>query len=634
MATETNSVIRELPEVVRNQIAAGEVVERPASVVKELVENALDAGARNIRVDLEEGGVRLIRVTDDGSGMGEADLALALTPHATSKLHELADLDHIASLGFRGEALASIGAVARVRILSRPKDLATGFEIREEGGARSEIHEAGAPFGTSIEVRDLFYNTPARRRFLKRTQTELGRCLDLIQRLALAHVGVGFVATHDGRRLYDVEPEMDLRDRVRRTFGAELADSLVPVEIIDGPIGLSGLVAPPRFARRDQSRQMWFLNGRPLRDKVLTRVVKEGYRGFLEEGRQPAAFLALSMPPERVDVNVHPMKTEVRFRDERPLFGFLVNALRAAVAETDISTPGEKLLGSAERRGGWTPPTEHPGQRWLPSGSSASGSGASPAAHQPPPFHPGGPTDRREVAPQSEERLEVVELRPGGEVGGPAVLGRAPRAGGSEESGSDGWAPRDDFAGPYLQVAKTYVVRAVPEGFEIVDQHALHERLTYEGLREELRKGQIAVQRLLVPEVVELGADEVALLEAHFEAIARLGIELSVFGPDAIAVQGLPARLREPDAAGIVRDLLAIMGTRGKLPEAEDVLEEVLHRTACRSSVMAGDVLDQGQMRALLERAAQLETDQTCPHARPTRVRFTIADLERAFHRR
>ncbi|QDU67053.1 DNA mismatch repair endonuclease MutL [Engelhardtia mirabilis] len=649
MATETNSVIRELPEVVRNQIAAGEVVERPASVVKELVENALDAGARNVRIDLEEGGVRLIRVTDDGSGMGATDLALALTPHATSKLHELADLDHIASLGFRGEALASIGAVARVRILSRTADLSTGFEIREEGGKRSEVHEAGAPLGTSIEVRDLFYNTPARRRFLKRTQTELGRCLDLIQRLALAHVGVGFVATHDGRRLYDVEPEMDLRDRVRRTFGAELADSLVPVEIVDGPIRLSGLVAPPRFARRDQSRQMWFLNGRPLRDKVLTRVVKEGYRGFLEEGRQPAAFLALSMPPERVDVNVHPMKTEVRFRDERPLFGFLVNALRAAVAETDIATPGEKLLGSAEKRGGWTPPTEHPGQRWLPasgavgwsgggsggsSGSSSGGSGAGGLAHQPPPFHPGGPSFERGVTPQSPDRLEVVELRPREQGAGPAVLGRAPQAGGHGASGSDGWAPRDDFSGPYLQVAKTYVVRAVPEGFEIVDQHALHERLTYEGLREELRRGSIAVQRMLVPEVVELGADEVALLEEHLEAIARLGIELSVFGPDAIAVQGLPARLRNPDAAGIVRDLLAIMGTRGKLPEAEDVLEEVLHRTACRSSVMAGDVLDQGQMRALLERAAQLETDQTCPHARPTRVRFTIADLERAFHRR
>jgi DNA mismatch repair protein MutL len=322
--------IRELPEVVRNQIAAGEVVERPASALKELVENAIDAGARHLRIDLEQGGVRLIRVTDDGSGLEPQDLALAFTAHATSKLHELADLDHIGSLGFRGEALASIGAVSRARILSRVPGASTGAEVRNDGGRIEGPREAGAPPGTTVEVRDLFYNTPARRRFLKSTATELGRCLDVLQRLTLAQLGVGFVATHDGRRLLDVSAEMDLRDRVRRLFGAELADSLVAVQAAGGATELNGLVAPPRFARRDQSRQMWFLNGRPLRDKLLTRVLKEGYRGFLEEGRQPAAFLALSVPPERVDVNVHPMKSEVRFRDERPLFGFLVSALRAA----------------------------------------------------------------------------------------------------------------------------------------------------------------------------------------------------------------------------------------------------------------------------------------------------------------
>ena len=606
---EQAAVIRELPEVVRNQIAAGEVVERPASVVKELVENAVDAGATRIRVDLEEGGVRLIRVVDDGVGMSTADLELAFTPHATSKLHVLDDLDHIGSLGFRGEALASIGAVSRTRILSRQEGEAGGYEILNEGGRISGAREAGAPRGTTIEVRDLFFNTPARRRFLKRTATELGRCIDVLQRLTLAHPGIGFVATHDGRRLLDVEESMDLRERIRRLFGNELAESLVPVSAEGGETRLSGLVAPPRFARRDQSRQMWFLNGRPLRDKVLTRVLKEGYRGFLEEGRQPAAFLALSVPPERVDVNVHPMKTEVRFRDERPLFGFLVNALRDSVARTDIATPGEKLLERVERRGDWRPAPEHPGQGYLPAPTPA----------------PSDPTATASAGQDVvRERLEVVELEPRPQPQEPVEV----------TPGAGEWRARDEFRGPYLQIDRTYIVRALPDGFEIVDQHALHERLTFEGLREELQRGAIEVQRLLVPEVVDCSRDEVTLLADNLEAIARLGIELTVFGPDAIGVQGLPARLRNPDAVGVVRDLLSVLAASGKLPEAEDVLEEVLHRTACRSSIMAGDTLDQSSMEALLKRAAELETDQTCPHARPTRVRFTLADLEKAFHRR
>src|SRR5882672_6638732 len=339
-----------LPELVRNQIAAGEVIERPASVVKELVENALDAGATRIQIDLEEGGVKLVRVSDDGIGIAPSELELAFTPHATSKLSLVDDLDHIATLGFRGEALASIGSVARCKLFSRTRERALGAEIANEGGRVSEAREAGGAQGTTLEVRDLFFNTPARRRFLKTTATELGRCLDVIQRLALAQVGVGFVATHDGRRLYDVEASMDLAARVRRTFGAELAENLVAVAGADGDTRLSGFVAPPRFARGDTTRQMWFLNGRPLRDKVLSRCLKDAHRGFLVEGRQPVAFLSLALDPSKVDVNVHPAKAEVRFRDEKRMFGFLVAKLRDAVRSTDMSTPGERLIAFAERR--------------------------------------------------------------------------------------------------------------------------------------------------------------------------------------------------------------------------------------------------------------------------------------------
>ena len=593
-----------LPELVKNQIAAGEVIERPASVVKELVENALDAGATRIQVDLEEGGVKLIRVTDDGCGMEASDLPLAFAAHATSKLSNVDDLEHIATLGFRGEALASIASVARVRAFSRRHDAPLGAQLEIEGGRASDVREAGGAAGTSIEVRDLFFNTPARRRFLKTTATELGRALDVIQRLALAQIGVGFVATHDGRRLFDVEPSMDLRARVRRTFGAELADALVPVSGADGDTRLEGFVAPVRFARGDTSRQMWFLNGRPLRDKILARVLRDAHRGFVVDGKQPTAFLSLAMDPAKVDVNVHPAKAEVRFRDERRMFGFLVAALRPAVQSTDMATPGERLLSFAQRRDD-TAHTHTLAPQSAPRQHGFADSGALARGERP-------MFVRESLAPST------------------------PQAGASTPARLDEPARRGDdtLRGPFLQVARTYIVRALPDGFEVLDQHALHERLTFEQLREEFERGAIEVQRRLTPELVEVGAAHARLLEDHFEALAQVGVLLGRFGEGVIAVHGLPARLRRPDAESLVRDVIATIEASGAAPDSGVLMEEVLHRAACRSSVMAGDELSEIEIRALLARAADSPHDQTCPHARPTRVRFTLADLEKAFHRR
>jgi len=591
-----------LPEEVKNQIAAGEVVERPASVVKELVENALDAGAGEVRVDLEEGGTRLVRVTDDGSGMGPADLELAFRPHATSKLRVLADLEHIGSLGFRGEALASIGSVSRARILSRPAGSEGGWEVLDEGGAVSAVREAGAPRGTTVEIRDLFHNTPARRRFLKGVRTELGRSLDVLQRLAIAHGAVGFVVTHDQKRVLDVPRELGPRERVRRLFGAELADGLVEVADRDGDTELSGLLAPPRFARRDASRQMWFLNGRPLRDKLLTRILREAYRGLLvDPTRQPVAFLHVAMDPGDVDVNVHPTKAEVRFREERRVFGFLVEALRRALARADLATPGGRLVDLAARR---HPAPAAPRQAVLPD------PGALP-----------GPR-----SPAGDEPLRVYEV-PAGRSAAPAPPS------GRHREGAAAWDERP-FDGEYLQVARTYLVRALPDGFEVLDQHALHERVTFEALRAQVRSGRVEVQRRLIPELVELGRDELALIEEHRDALARIGIELEVFGRTTVAVQGLPGLFARPDPEAIVREVVDVLARTGEPPTADLVLEDVLHRAACRSSVMAGDELADTEIRALLARAADLESDQTCPHGRPTRVRFTLADLERAFQRR
>lgn len=598
--------IEVLSEHVRNQVAAGEVVERPASVVKELVENALDAGASRIEIALEEGGIRLVRVTDDGCGMPRVDVERSFLPHATSKLREPEDLEHIASLGFRGEALASIGSIARAQILSRPHEVELGWRVEDEGGRITELVEAGCPAGTTVEVRDLFYNTPARRRFLKRASTEFARCLDVVQRLALAHEGVGFVMTHDGKRVLDVEAEMDLAARVRRAFGAELADALVPVEAshAGARIRLSGFVAPPRFSRRDTARQMWFLNGRYLRDKVLSRCLKEGYRGFLIEGRQPTAFLHLHLDPSTVDVNVSPTKAEVRFREQRQLFGFCVNALRESVAKTDIATPGESMYRSMERR----VIREDPNQaRFLEPGV----------------LRPAAPVTAREVSGEGYRpapRSSVV----------PPV--RADE--GEAESGAVMGEVGDDLRGPFLQVARTYLVRALPDGFEIIDQHALHERITLEDLRAEVLKGQPEVQRLLVPELVEVSRAELERMRPRLAEFAELGIELEPFGEATVAVHGLPSRLKKPNAGGLVRDLIALLEEKGETPKLDELVEEVLHRCACRSSVMAGDALSEEEIRALLERGRALESDQTCPHARPTRVRFNLEDLEKAFHRR
>ncbi|HEX6883140.1 MAG TPA: DNA mismatch repair endonuclease MutL [Planctomycetota bacterium] len=585
-ATE-GAAIRVLSERVRNQIAAGEVVERPASVVKELVENALDAGASEITVELEAGGVDLVRVVDDGRGMGPEDLALAFVSHATSKLAEVDDLLHIGTLGFRGEALASIGSVARARLLARRATDEHAWSIEDEGGRIGPVVAAGAPRGTTVEVRDLFFNVPARRAFLKRTATELARCLDVLQRLALAHLGTGFVVKHDRGRVFDVEREMDLVARVRRLFGAELAAALVPVAARDGSVALEGLLAPPRFSRGDTARQMWFLNGRPLRDRVLSRCLVEAYRGFNDEKRQPVAFLSLSVPPEAVDVNVHPTKSEVRFRDERRLFPFLLGALRAAVARTDMATPGSAVLVPFPRLVGRDGPR--------------------------------GATPWSAARPRPEE-LEVRE--------GPATA--PPRA--APLPGVEADAPA--APGPVLQVAATYLVREVEGGLEIVDQHALHERVTYERLKAGLRAGGIEVQRELVPELVELARSEVHALEEHLASLARLGIEIALFGPTTVAVHALPALLPRRAAPRLVRELVAALADGGALPGPEELLEHVVHSMACRRSVMAGDVLAPEEAEALLAAAARLDHDQTCPHGRPTRVRLSLADLERAFHRR
>lgn len=577
------SRIRALDPIVVDQIAAGEVVERPASVVKELVENALDAGARRILVRLEEGGIRRIEVRDDGHGIAAEDLALAVASHATSKLERPEDLECIATLGFRGEALASVAAVSRFTLESCTRAAARGAGIRVLFGRVEAVAEAAAAPGTRVVVEDLFAELPARRKFLKQAATEASHAAAWIERLALAHQDVGFRLEHDGRVLVDAEAGQDLAARCAAIFGPSVAGRMIAIERRDGPLRIEARIGPPEAARRDSARTHVFLNGRYVKDPRLTRALREGVKEFVPIGHWPAMVLMLGLPPDRVDVNVHPQKIEVRLRDERVVLGTIISTLRSGLARAPWATRSVGAIGGAADERVAEP-------------------GGVPAAWRP------------EFAPE--------RTRPGG-------LPMAPAAGLPLEPRP---ALERDF-GPILSVARTFLVREVEGGMEILDQHALHERVNLEELRRELRGGQVVMQPLLVPALVEVTREEAAALLAQRAVYARLGVELDAFGPTTLAVRAVPARLSRLQPEALVDDLLEI-AREEREASPERLQERVLFSMACRGAVMAGDRLDADALQGLLRRGAGLPQDRTCAHGRPVRVFLSVADLEKAFHRR
>ncbi len=574
-------MIRRLPREIVDRIAAGEVIDRPASVLKELVENALDARARRIEVDLGQGGAGLVRVADDGAGIPFGDLPLALASHATSKISGVEDLEHLATFGFRGEALASMAAVARVRILSRPPAASEGGEISAEGGNMGAPRPAAAPPGTLVEVRDLFSFHPARRKFLRGESTEVGHCLEALLRLALAEEEVEFLLRHEGKLLLRLPANLLRRERIREAFGRETAEALFPLSGEIGAARLEGFGASPRLSRPDASRIYLFVNGRFVRDRALARAVREGYRDFLPSGRHPVAFLFLSLDPSTVDPNVHPTKIEVRFRDSRNLFSLVHRTILEGLRAAGAATPGASV----------------------------------------------GPLARREPAPPREEPTPFDFP----DLGAPPIRKAPPPA--APASVPPSTVPTPDPRARYLQLHDTYLVRETEEGFEILDQHALHERISLEELRAQFRRGAVESQRLLVPEVVEATRAEAAFLESIAPLLPRAGLDISPFGDTEVAIRAVPACLRRLDAKGLLADLCGL-AREGEAPEPERILEEALERMACRSSLMAGDRLEPEEIETLIRRGAALPHDATCAHARPTRVRFTLADLEKAFRRR
>jgi DNA mismatch repair protein MutL len=599
--------IRLLPRQLVDQIAAGEVVERPASVVKELVENALDAGARRIEVSVEGGGADRIAVADDGGGIPPEELPLAVASHATSKVACADDLAAIGTMGFRGEALASIASVARLSITSRTAGSDAGARLAVDGGAAGAVAPAGCPVGTVVEVRQLFFNVPARRKFLRSAGTELGRIEEVLESIALCRPGVAFRLAADGKPRLDLPATEDPRRRALAVLGESIDGDLLEVHadaVLEGgaPIALWGLAGRPSLARGSGRALRFSLNGRAVLDRTLAHAVKEAYRGLVDPGRTPLAFLAIEMDPSLVDVNVHPAKTEVRFRQPNFVHQCVMRAVRDALRAADL-VPAFAL-------GGHSHAVAAPFAGAGPAGGAPAGATSAPAA----------PAAARFDAFAAEAasaalRPPVVEVAP---VADPAAPG----------------LHANRTARRVMQVHGSYLVVEDAEGILVVDQHALHERAMFEDLKARVAAAPLESQRMLVPLAAEADRRAAEAIDAAAPLLARLGIELTALGPRSVAVHAFPTFLlgRGVDPGRFVPELLARIADEGHAD-----LEAALHRTldmmACKAAVKAGDRLSPAEIDALLDLRERIERGTACPHGRPTALRISVRDLERNFGR-
>jgi DNA mismatch repair protein MutL len=671
--------IRQLPPDVVNKIAAGEVIERPASVIKELLENAVDAHARRVDVFLEKGGNESIRVTDDGRGIAAEELPLAVASHATSKLQSADDLFRVHTLGFRGEALASIAAVSRLSIRSRHADAAAAAELRVEAGVVGEVRPAASPPGTTVEVRDLFLNTPVRRKFLRSVPTELGHAAEGFTRIALAYPDVHFTLQHNGRSVHELPPCGDVRERIAAFFGADLAQSLIAVASEEGDVRLAGFVANPMYSRTNNRLQFLFLNGRCIRDRSLQHALGEAYRGLLITGRYPICFLNLTLPPELVDVNVHPTKLEVRFQDAGRLYSQLLGMLRMKFLTVDLkarahagggqeplATVGPEQPAAPAQLVAWAKEQlrEQQGRAEEVRGQGSEFSGQLSEVRGQASVVSGLWSEDRGRAPE-EARLRLVPIVPAraesfarqeSTVGWPEGPLRPTYAGHlaadlrtetiptvSGERRVDGphvtaaaAVESDRMELPRaraLQVHNRYLIAETEEGLEVIDQHALHERILYEQLRERVLAGPLESQRLLVPEPIDLAAAEAAAVLEHRELLAALGVEVEPFGGGTVLVGSYPAMLANMRPAEVLRELIEHLLADGKPPERRDLLDRLLHSIACKAAVKYGDYLTPQEIDALLAQRHLARDHHHCPHGRPTALVFTRADLDRQFQR-
>ena len=641
--------IHQLPPSVVNKIAAGEVIERPASVVKELLENSVDAKARRIDVSLAAGGMDLIRVADDGCGIAPGELELAIASHATSKIENSDDLFRVGTFGFRGEALASIAEVSQFRLRSRAVGLEEGAEIEVDGGRRGGVQPCGTPVGTVVEVRNLFFNTPVRRKFMRAVQTEVGHASEAFTRIALAHPELHFTLRHNERLVFDLPPALSWQQRIGAFFGRELGESLIPIDNRDGEIQISGFAADPQHSRGNNRMQYLFLNGRHIRDRSLQHALGEAYRGLLLTGRFPIAFLRIDMPQDQVDVNVHPTKLEVRFADSGRIYSLLLGTLRKKFLSTDL-TARVKSIPVADDE----PAAAHDSRvaqehrqalvNWATGAlqtatqQSAESSAAVMEDEQ------GALELRFDAAPQQPLQLnridrsltlaEVPRLRD--RLAETPALARVPHLTQSPPAGASLAAPAT--AAPVqshlgFQIHNRYLVTENEVGMVVIDQHALHERVLYEQLRDRVTSAKLETQRLLIPEPVTLPpAEAAAALEAK-ETLARLGIGIEPFGGDTILISSYPAMLASISPGEMLKELVDEMLSGSKALERRDLLDELLHMIACKAAVKAGDRLAPEEITALLEQRHLFADTHHCPHGRPTSLVFSREELDKRFKR-
>jgi DNA mismatch repair protein MutL len=594
--------IQLLSDSLISQIAAGEVIERPASVVKELVENALDAGARRIEVELERGGCGLVRVRDDGGGIEAADISLALARHATSKISSLDDLEHVATLGFRGEALPSIASVSRLSLVSRSPKESHAWVIDARDGEVGAPVPAAHGIGTSVEVRDLFFNVPARRKFLRTENTELQHIVRMLERLALSRFDVAFTLTHNGKTSWTLpaaQSSVDRLERVAKVCGEEFAAHVIELKHETESLRLSGWLALPTFSRSQADLQFTYLNGRFVRDKLLVGAARLAYRDVLFHGRFCAYVLYLDLDPAQVDVNAHPQKLEVRFRDSRRIHDFVFRTLEKILADT---RPSAESAGSA--------PAD-----WLTGASSFA------AAH---------PSQARFALPEGPQRHAADAYR-----SYLSSMSAEVRDAGPMQVPVDGVGPRGTSAPLGYAIAQlhgVYILAQSEEGMVLVDMHAAHERIMYEGMKK-LLAGHTAQQQLLMPEILHVTPAQADAAEGHLQEFSALGFGVTRLGPDQLALRAIPTLLAGRDPAGVVRDVLSDLLESGHSRRVEESINHLLATMACHAAVRAQRTLSVQEMNALLREMEGTERADQCNHGRPTWVRLSMSELDRLFLR-
>ncbi len=685
--------IRQLPPSLVNKIAAGEVIERPASVVKELLENSVDAGATSIELAIDGGGIERIRISDNGCGIAADQIGLAISSHATSKLETADDLFDVHTLGFRGEALASIAEISHMTLRTRTADSDSGAELSVNGGEASAIQPVGCPVGTTIEVRNLFFNTPVRRKFMRTPQTEAGHITEAFTRIALAFPKVQMTMTSGNRSVFELPSTDSWSERIRAFFGDEIADSLIPVRSEQEIAQLSGFVADPSVSRSNNRMQYLFLNGRHIRDRSLQHALGEAYRGLLMVGRFPVCFLRLKLPPNQVDVNVHPTKMEVRFQEGSKIYSQLLQTLRHQFLTSDLTararhvpgpvphglqTPTSTEMASAE----FSPPASRDDTRWQ--AHTERMTRVEPRLNLTeniPPFRPFAESrlagrsnlvsqnmslrnmPAAPLPPQADgtscpsQNLPPWELSSNAASPLPSDTTHSSSAATEWTSqtgdGFDNLPDTSDKTFRYdapasepssvarmeqpsqlgFQVHNRYLVTQDEAGMVVVDQHALHERILYEQLRQKVDSKSLESQRLLVPEPIDLTPAEAAAALDSRELLAKIGIEVEPFGGDTVLISSYPAMLANMRPAEVLRQVLEPMMSGGKEPSPRDLLDELLNMLACKAAIKAGDKLSPEEVTALLEQRYLFQDTHHCPHGRPTALFFSREQLDKMFKR-